>query len=82
MTKVKKIIKINLSEDKYDSHKAFDIYDVSELISTLIEYHKGLCECIGACTSPILKQYNIWYKGIRSRDNYTNNIHRYDWDFN
>lgn len=55
----KKIIKINLSEDKYDSHKAFDIYDVSELISTLIEYHKGLCECIGACTSPILKQYNI-----------------------
>ena len=50
-------IKITLSEDKYDSHKAFNVYDINDLISTLVEYHKKLCECIEACSSPILEQY-------------------------
>ena len=49
---------INLSKDKYNSHKAFDIHDINELISTLIEYHKNLCECIEACSSPIIELYN------------------------
>ena len=48
---------INLSKDKYDSHKAFNVYDINDLISTLVEYHKKLCECIEACSSPILEQY-------------------------
>lgn len=49
-------IKINLSEDKYDSHKTNEKYDIGGLVSVLIEYHKELCGCIEVCSSPILEQ--------------------------
>ena len=49
---------ISFSPDRYDSHRAFQEFDIEELISTLTNYHKSLCECIKACTSCILKGYN------------------------
>lgn len=47
----------SLDKDSYDSGNAFKEYGIDEIISTLISYHKELCNCIDMIANPIIEEY-------------------------
>lgn len=50
-------VNIELDNERYDSGNAFEEYDIDVIISTLIDYHKELCNCIDLIAKPIIEEY-------------------------